>query len=76
MPLSKESVKLTAILLKLYTEGDMTLQNLAAYMEDFAKEHGLTKEPTNTAIYSLVAANLVVIDRTHKDSLVKLKLTL
>lgn len=54
----------------------MTLQNLAAYMEDFAKEHGLTKEPTNTAIYSLVAANLVVIDRTHKDSLVKLKLTL
>lgn len=72
--LSDTSSTITAILLKLYDEEDMTLQNLVTYVEDFSKEHGVSNESTHTVIYSLVAADLVVIDRTHKDSLVRLKL--
>ncbi|KAI7892712.1 uncharacterized protein EV154DRAFT_181995 [Mucor mucedo] len=72
--LSDTSLRITAVLLKLYNEGPMTLQNLVTYVDDFSRNHVVSSETTQTIIYSLVAADLVVIDRRHKDSLVKLKL--
>ncbi|KAG2234724.1 hypothetical protein INT48_004162 [Thamnidium elegans] len=69
LPFIKSALELTCILLKLYNEGDISLPNLTAYIESLVQEHGLSKNVPNTTIYKLAAANLVSIDRSHKDSL-------
>lgn len=71
---SDKSLRITAVLLKLYNEGAMTLQNLITYVDDFTRTHVVSSETTQTIIYGLVADDLIVIDRQYKDSLVKLKL--
>ncbi|GAA5797909.1 hypothetical protein HPULCUR_003305 [Helicostylum pulchrum] len=76
LPSIKSALELTCILLKLHNEGDIPLPDLTAYIESLVKKHGLSKTVPNTTIYKLAAANLVSIDRSHKDSLVKLKLNM
>lgn len=76
LPFIKSALEVTCILLKLHNEGDISLPDLTAYIESLVQEHGLPKNVPNTTIYKLAAANLVSIDRSHKDSLVKLKLNM
>lgn len=74
LELSKDASIVTPILLKLFEEGQVKLSTLTSYVEDLAKKNGFTERQSIQCIYKLVAADLLVIDRSHKDSLVKLKL--
>lgn len=74
VPLAREALEMTCILLKLYTDGDMPLFDLTNYIENLTKDRGVSMSQINMAIYKLSANNLVFIDRSHKDTLVKLKL--
>ncbi|CAO3619508.1 unnamed protein product [Mucor hiemalis] len=74
LELSKDAIIMTPILLKLYEEGQVKLSTLTSFVEDLAKKHEFTERQSIQCIYKLVAADLLIIDRTHKDSLVKLKL--
>lgn len=76
LEVSKEAIIITPILLKLFNEKQVKLSALTTFVEELAKKHNLTERQAIQSIYKLVAADLVVIDRTHKDSLVKLKLLL
>lgn len=80
----KETLLSTAILLKLFDQqqsegGDLPLASLDAYVQQIAKQHHISEEEeedkSSQAIYTLSASGLVSIDRSHKDSLVKLNLT-
>lgn len=77
LDITQESNMLTAILLKLHDNNQdrsMTLANLTQFSQDFAKQHGYSEQEAIQTIYKLVGLDLVNIDRSQKESVVRLLL--
>ncbi|KAG2209060.1 hypothetical protein INT46_011458 [Mucor plumbeus] len=75
--ITQESNMLTAILLKLHDNNEdksMTLANLTQFSQDFAKQYGYSEQEAIQTIYKLVGLDLVNIDRSQKESIVRLLL--
>ncbi|KAI8369904.1 hypothetical protein EDC96DRAFT_503797 [Choanephora cucurbitarum] len=62
------------ILLKLMDDGDIPLTDLTRFIESFAMEHGYDPKEASRSIHKLVGHQLVMIEHTETDSIVRLLL--
>lgn len=70
---SEESFILAALLLKITKEPGILLSDLTTFINEYITQHNYSKQLGVQSIYKLVGFELVIIDRTSKESIVQLK---